>query len=163
MAEEVAAPPKKSGKKGLMLGLLLAVCAVGGGASLPWIMGGHPHRAPADKKKGEGPKSKQAAVPFGDVVVNLGEDRLNRFLRVKIMCAIDEAETKEITELLTTQKAFLKSWLISYLSDQSTQDVTRKVGVNKIRREIRDQFNAMLFPDGEEKIIDILFDEFVVQ
>jgi flagellar protein FliL len=162
MAEEVAAPPKKSGKKGLIVGLLLAVVAVGGGASLPWIMGGHPHSS-ADKKKAEAAKSKQAAVPFGDVVVNLGEDRLNRFLRVKIMCAIDEADTKEITELLTTQKAFLKSWLIGYLSDQSTQEVTRKVGVNRIRREIRDQFNAMLFPDGEEKIIDILFDEFVVQ
>ena len=162
MADQVAAPPK-SGKKGLIFGLLLAVAAVGGGASLPWIMGGFPHHPPSDKKKGEALKNKQAAVPFGDVVVNLGEDRLNRFLRVKIMCAIDEAETKEITELLTTQKAFLKSWLIGYLSDQSTQEVTRKVGVNRIRREIRDQFNAMLFPEGEEKIIDILFDEFVVQ
>ena len=162
MAEEVAAPPKKSGKKGLIVGLLLAVVAVGSGASLPWIMGGHPH-SPADKKKPKPPESKQAAIPFGDVVVNLGEDRLNRFLRVKIMCAIDEADTKEITELLTTQKAFLKSWLIGYLSDQSPQEVTRKVGVNRIRREIRDQFNAMLCPAGEEKIIDILFDEFVVQ
>lgn len=163
MADEVAAPPKKSGKKGLILGLLLAVLAVGGGASLPFILGMHPRHAASDKKKADIPKSKQAAVPFGDVVVNLGEDRLNRFLRVKIMCAIDEADTKEITELLNTQKPFLKSWLIGYLSDQSTQDVTRKVGVNKIRREIRDQFNAMLFPDGDEKIIDILFDEFVVQ
>src|SRR5205807_3585286 len=101
--------------------------------------------------------------PFGDVVVNLGEDRLNRYLRVKIMVAVEEVDTKEITELVTTQKAFLKSWLIGYLSDQSTQEITRKVGVNRIRREIRNQFNAMLFPDGEEKIIDILFDEFVLQ
>ena len=35
--------------------------------------------------------------------------------------------------------------------------------MNRIRREIRDQFNAMLYPNGEEKIIEILFDEFVVQ
>ena len=53
--------------------------------------------------------------------------------------------------------------LIGYLSDQSMQEVSRAVGVNRIRREIRDQFNAMLFPDGAEKIHDILFDEFVVQ
>ena len=161
MANEVAAPPK-SGKKGLILGLLLALAAIGGGASLPWILGGHLRESHAVKKN-EPAKSKQAAIPFENVVVNLGEDRLNRFLRVKIMVAIDEAETKEITELLNTQKAFLKSWLIGYLSDQSTQEVTRKAGVNRIRREIRDQFNAMLFPEGEEKIIDILFDEFVVQ
>jgi flagellar FliL protein len=161
MANEVAAPPK-SGKKGLILGLLLALAAIGGGASLPWILGGHP-RDPHAPKKMDPVKSKQEAIPFGDVVVNLGEDRLNRFLRVKIMVAVEEAETKEITELLANQKAFLKSWLIGYLSDQSTQEVTRKVGVNRIRREIRDQFNAMLFPEGEEKIADILFDEFVVQ
>src|SRR5438445_135425 len=114
MANEVAAPPK-SGKRGLILWMLVALAAVGGGASLPWIMGGHRYDAHTDKKKGEAPKTKQAAIPFGDVVVNLGEDRLSRFLRVKIMVAIDEADTKEVTDLLTTQKAFLKSWLIGYL------------------------------------------------
>jgi flagellar basal body-associated protein FliL len=162
MANEVAAPPK-SAKRGLFLWVLLALVAVGGGASLPWIMGGHRHDTHEGKKKGETPKNKQAAIPFGDVVVNLAEDRLSRFLRVKIMVAVDETDTKEITELLTTQKAFLKSWLIGYLSDQSTQEITRKVGLNRVRREIRDQFNARLYPDGEEKIIDILFDEFMVQ
>jgi flagellar FliL protein len=162
MANEAAAPPK-GGKRGLVLLVLVALAAVGGGASLPWIMGGHRHDAHTDKKKGEAPKSKQVAVPFENVVVNLGDDRLSRFLRVKIMVAVEEVEAKEITELLATQKAFLKSWLIGYLSDQSTQEITRKVGVNRIRREIRDEFNARLFPDGEEKIIDILFDEFMVQ
>jgi flagellar basal body-associated protein FliL len=168
MANETAAPPTtaappKSGKKGLFLWVLLALVAVGAGASLPWIMGGHRHDSHADKKKSETPKSKQTAVPFGDVVVNLAEDRLSRYLRVKIMVAVDEAEAKEITELLNTQRAFLKSWLIGYLSDQSIQEITRKVGLNRVRREIRDQFNAKMFPDGEEKIIDVLFDEFMVQ
>src|ERR1700722_3582376 len=144
MASEVAAPPK-SGKKGLIVGILLALAAGGGGASLPWIMGGHAHE-PRPAKKVEPLKTKQAAVPFGDVVVNLGEDRLNRYLRVKVMVAVDKAEKKEITELLDTQKPFLKNWLICFLSDQSTQEVTRKVGVNRIRREIREHFNAMLYP-----------------
>ena len=118
---------------------------------------------PRRAQKTETPKNKQEAIPFGDVVVNLGEDRLNRFLRVKIMIAVNETDVKEVTELLTKQKAFLKSWLIGYLSDQPTQEVGRKVGVNRLRREIREQFNAMLYPNGEEPIVDILFDEFVVQ
>jgi flagellar basal body-associated protein FliL len=49
------------------------------------------------------------------------------------------------------------------LSDQSLQEVSGKAGVNRVRREIREQFNAMLWPDGSEYIQDILFDEFVVQ
>ena len=161
MANEVATPPK-SGAKGWIIWIVLALVAVGGGASLPWAIGRHPSAATTQKKV-ESPKSKQEAILFGDVVVNLGEDRLNRFLRVKIMVAVGEADVKEVTELLSKQKAFLKSWLIGYLSDQSTQEVSRKVGVNRLRREIREQFNAMLFPNGEEPIVDILFDEFVVQ
>ena len=38
-----------------------------------------------------------------------------------------------------------------------------RAGVNRLRREIREQFNAMLYPNGEEPIVEILFDEFVVQ
>jgi flagellar basal body-associated protein FliL len=50
--------------------------------------------------------------------------------------------------------------LFGYLSDLSIQEVTRKAGVNKIRREICDYFNQTLFQDDQEKIVDILFDEF---
>jgi flagellar protein FliL len=161
MSNETATPPKSAGK-GWIVWVLLAVFAAGAGASLPWTL---PRRS-ADTsaaKKVEPPRSKQEAIPFGDIVVNLGEDRLNRFLRAKIMVAVEENDVKDVTELLTKQKAFLKSWLIGYLSDQSIADVTRKAGVNRLRREIREQFNAMLFPNGEELIVDVLFDEFVVQ
>ena len=163
MANETAAPPK-SGKKGLILLVLIALIAAGGGAALPMIMGGsRGAHAPQEKKKHEISRLKQTAIPFDNVVVNLPDERLNRFLRVKIMVAIEESETKEITEHMEKQKAFLKNWVIGYLSDQTMHEVTRQIGVNRIRREIRDEFNAILYPDGEEKILDILFDEFVVQ
>jgi flagellar protein FliL len=114
-----------------------------------------------EKKDGD-KKIKQAAIPFVDLVVNI-HGRSNPYLRAKIMFAVDEMEAKEISDLLEKRKPFLKDWLIDYLSDQSTGDVLSKAGVIRIRREIRNQFNAMLFTDGEEKIIAILFDEFVVQ
>jgi flagellar FliL protein len=160
MANETATPPKSAGK-GWIVWLLLAVVAAGAGASLPWTLARRTGDANAPKKS-DSPK-KQEAIPFGDIVVNLGEDRLNRFLRAKIMVAVEENDVKDVTELLAKQKAFMKNWLIVYLSDQSIADVTRKAGVNRLRREIREQFNAMLFPNGEELIVDVLFDEFVVQ
>jgi flagellar protein FliL len=160
MDSKVAVPSKR-GIKGLLVWMVLAVMAASAGAALPWIVGGKHHDASTKKK--EPPKHKTAAVPFGEVVVNLGEKNLNRYLRVKILIAVEETDAKEMTELITKQKAFLKNWLIGYLFDQTPLDVGRKSGVNKIRREICDQFNAMLYPNGEEKVLEILFDEFVVQ
>ena len=161
MANNVADPPKK-GMMGLIVWVLLALVSAAAGAAVPLMLGmsAGEHGTP---KKVEVPKHNTTAIPFGEVTVNLGEERLNRYLRVKILVAVEEPDAKDMGELLTKQKAFLKDWLISYLFAQSSQDVGRKLGVNRIRREIRDQFNAMLYPGGEEKVVDILFDEFVVQ
>lgn len=160
MATEAEPAPKKG--KGLIFWILLAVFALASGAAVPWILASRPSEAPAPKKA-EPQKSKLVAIPFDDVQVNLSDDRLNRFLRLKLLIAVEEPDTREVTELLTKQKPFLRSWLISHLSDQSSQEVSRRVGVNRLRREIRDQFNAMLFPAGEEKIADVLVDSFLVQ
>ena len=159
------AAPKKKGKKGLILLLLMAILAAGSGGALPWVMAAKHHDAHAveKKKKSEPPVVKNTAILFGDVVVNLSDERVSKYLRVKLMVAIDESDSKEVTELLNKQKPFMKSWLIGHLADLTSQEVNRKIGVNRIRREIRDQFNAMMYPNGEEKIIEILFDEFVVQ
>src|SRR5579862_3547554 len=134
MATETAAAPPKSGKKGLVLLIVIALVAIGGGATLPWILGGKGGHAVAEKKKQEIPKLKQTALLFDTVRVNLPDERLNRFLIVKIMVAVEEAESKEIGEHMEKQKAFLKNRLISLLSDQSMHEVTRQVGVNRLRR-----------------------------
>ena len=102
------------------------------------------------------------AIPFGEAIVNLSDARATRYLRVKILLAVDENRSSEVEDLVNRQKPFLKSWLIGYLADQSLKDVERS-GVNRVRREVRDRFNEMLYPDGEERILDVLFDEYVVQ
>jgi len=160
MASETAAPAKGGTRNMLVLGLV-ALVAAGAGAAVPWVL-----LAPKDSHKKVEPQKappKPVIVPFGEVVVNLGEERLTRYLRVKVVLVVEEAQNKEVSEQILKEKAFLKNWLIGYLSDQSIQEVSRAAGVNRVRREIRDQFNAMLFPDGAERIQDVLFDEFVVQ
>jgi flagellar protein FliL len=161
MADAVAkTAPQKAGSKNWLLLLLVALIAGGAGAFFPQVL------LHSTEKRADVPAKdtkKTALLPFDTVVVNLGEERLTRYLRVKIILVVDHKEEKNIVDVLQNQKAFLKSWLISYLSDQSIQEVGRAAGVNRIRREVRDQFNAMLFSDGSEKIHDILFDEFQVQ
>ena len=145
---------------GWLVLIFAALLAIAAGFSVPLYL------IPAPQKKAAPAASepkRPALLPFGEVVVNLGEERLTRYLRAKLLIVIDESQQKSVKELVDKQKPFMKSWLISYLSDQSLQEVSGAAGVNRIRREVRDRFNAMLFPDNSEGIQDILFDEFVVQ
>ena len=97
------------------------------------------------------------------MVVNLNEARLTRYLRVKLILVVDIQQEKPIAELVQKNKPILKNWLLTYLSDRSMEEVKGAPGINRLRREIQDQFNSMLFPDGSGQIRDVLFEEFVVQ
>ena len=199
------APAKPAKRGGMLILVVVAVCSLGAGAAVPYVMGmvsggsggeesaesggssgGHPAPAhppsgsshetggahppsghppsghpPAAKAKSGG-KSRPVAIPFGEAIVNLSDARATRYLRVKMLLAVDENRSSEVEDLLGRQKPFMKSWLIGYLADQSLKDIERS-GVNRVRREVRDRFNEMLYPDGEERILDVLFDEYVVQ
>ncbi len=56
---------------------------------------------------------KTVIVPCGDVVVNLSEDRLQRYLRVKLAVLVDAEAEKEVEELMTKKKAAVKSAIIA--------------------------------------------------
>ena len=69
MADETTTAPAKSGKKGMIVWALLAVFALAGGASVPWILGSS-SRENHPSKKIEPVKSKPTAIAFDNVVVN---------------------------------------------------------------------------------------------
>jgi flagellar basal body-associated protein FliL len=139
------------------------VCG-GAGFAVPLLM---PHLfAPKETEEvstAEPSEPVPAFVKFGDVVVNLNSDRFNRYLRVNITMQVDESEKHELEERLKKQKAVLKSWLLSYLSDHGMEEIRGAAGQNRLRREIQNQFNASLCPDGFDLIDNILFEEFSVQ
>ena len=106
---------------------------------------------------------KWAYVDFGEVIVNLNSDRLNRYLRVSITLLVAESDEQKIMELVENQRAILKNWLLSYLSEVSMSDIRGAAGQNRLRRDIQDNFNTVLFSDGYDRIRDVLFQEFNVQ
>jgi flagellar FliL protein len=142
---------------------VVALAATLGGAALPYGLAAAGVSLPGLGSKETKLANKPAFVPVGDVVVNLSEERLTRYLRVKLILVVDESQEKTVKELFDKNKAILKNWLISHLSDKTLAEVSGASGVNRLRREIQDQFNAILFPDGSETIHDVLFEEFVVQ
>jgi flagellar protein FliL len=159
---EQAEPPKGSKWMGRLVLGVVGLAAAGAGVAVPQLLPSKPP-TPESASAHDAENRKPAFVPFGDVVVNLAEERLTRYLRVKLILVTDASQEKAAGELLTKNKAILKNWLISYLSDKSLQEVSGAAGVNRLRREIQDQFNALLYPDGSERIRDVLFEEFVVQ
>jgi flagellar FliL protein len=166
MSKENAAPPAKGGKMLLIVVGVCGVMALAAGVAVPYFLMHAPAKdshAKDEGSHGHSSGAKRSYVNFGDVVVNLNEDRLTRYLRVKLLLVIDARDEKEMTELITKNKPLLKNWLISHLSDKSLLEVSGAPGVNKLRREIWHEFNKELFPDGSEKILDIFFEEFVVQ
>ena len=162
-AEQAPAAPAKGGKLNMIILIVIALIATAAGATAPFLLGGAKDGSDKADEAKKAADAKPAFVAFGEVAVNLAEERLTRYIRIKLILVVDTAHEKAVSEMVTKQKAILKNWLISYLSDKSMKDVTGAVGVNRARREIQDQFNSVLFPDGSEKIRDVLFEEFLVQ
>ena len=170
-AHAPAATPKAGGGKKKVLMIVVALASVGGGAAVPMLLasqGGDGEKA-SKKKHSEHPP---VNVPFGEVTVNLAEDRMARFLRVKIVLKVEGVhEEEEAAKLFAPYKPAMKSWLISHLAGKSLKDVAGTVGVKRLQREILERFAEMLAPDDEGHssskvslhLKDVLFEEYIVQ
>ena len=118
-----------------------------------------------EKDKYKGDDVKKVYIPFDEkpTVQNLKDNKLTRFLSVNMSLVVAEDSQAEIEKDLESKKVAMKNWLISQIADKELADVSGAEGQNRLRREIRDQFNSIMFPDGRDRIFDIYFTEFAVQ
>ncbi len=161
--ETVESPPKR-GKGGLLVWAAVTIAMTGLGFAIPFLfptlfVASESQSAPTQEESNEPP----AFVSFDETVVNLNSDRLNRYLRIVVTMQVKAGDADLVNEKLLQKKAILRSWLISHLADISMEDIRGAAGQNRLRREIQDQFNSILFEDGYDRIRDILFEEFNVQ
>ncbi|MBN9118998.1 MAG: flagellar basal body-associated FliL family protein [Planctomycetes bacterium] len=157
--------PAQAPKKGKKL-LILLVCVVfaGAGAAFPMFVNVPALFAKSKEDKGKEKKeSKTAIVPFGEITVNLSEDRLARYLRVKVSVLVEADSEKEVTDLVTKKKAAIKSAMITHLAGKSVKDVSGSSGVTRMQRELLERMEDVLYPDGGSHIKSVLFEEYVVQ
>jgi flagellar basal body-associated protein FliL len=159
-----AGSPKDVTMNFVMLGATGLVAAVAGFLVPRFIAApaatGRPQEEQSEQ---QATSSKLGFVPFDGVLVNLNEERLTRSLRLKFTMVVERAQEKLVADLIQKRKPELKNWLLSYLADKGIADVTGAAAQNRVRREIQDQFNAFLFPDGSEKIHDVFFEQWNVQ
>lgn len=162
----------KKSMLGTLVWIVIAILSVAGGLAAPFVA--NQIRGDTTDTKANPTRSKVpppipdatgevAYIDFGEALVNLDDARLNRYLRVKIALQVDKNQQESITEIIESRKIVLKNWLLGYLSDRDLKDIRGAAGQNRLRREILAYFNATLFPDGYDRIHDVLFSEFAVQ
>jgi len=159
--EESAPKPKK--KKSWIVAVLVGVIALGSGAAVPLVtrMSANASSPDADGKIKVDPK--RALIPFDSVVVNVADGRFTRYLRVKITLVVDVKDEVAVKEAMESQKPFLQTWVIGFLQDRTMEQLHGSAGMNRVRREVRDEFNRHLYPEGPEKIKDVLLPEYNFQ
>ena len=169
---EQTAPPQSWLTTTVLAGAI-SLLAGGAGFVMPHVIGSEALKGLSweslttsqNAKRSTKPSSsrQQAFIPFGDVVVNLAEDRLTRHLQARITLLANSADQELLEDSLESNRALLQNWLIGYLSDKSLDEVRGAAGVNRARRDIQDRFNSLLFADDSEKVRDVLFEEFTVR
>ena len=169
-AEEQAEGESSEKKGGLGGALVMGAVVLGSGGAgfaVPYLAPGLVTAQEAEGQEVESPaklpEEEQAYIEFEGLSVNLDEGRLNRYLRVSFSLLVDKSKELEITAEVEKKKLKLKNWLLSYLADKSMDEIRGAAGLNRVRREVQDHFNEVLFPDGNDGINDILFNEFNIQ
>lgn len=168
MADEPENTEKGAAKGSVLPWIAVTLLCGGAGVAIPFLM---PAKAAVDTVETveevpdfEAPPPEDTAyVPFDPVVVNLDEGSLTRYLRVTVAFEVAKNKEAEVTTKIEEKRVLLKSWLISNISDKSLDEIRGAAGQNRLRREIRDQFNTVLFPDGFDQIYDVLLEEYNVQ
>jgi len=157
-----AAVSAKGGRRKLGW-LIVCLASMLAGAAAPMVLGAHNLLGSSAAEKKAPAEPEHETVAFGDVAVNLAEGRMQRYLRVKIVLQIETEAAEKFTKQLEKRKPVMKDWLIGHLSGKTLKDVGGTVGVKRIQREIHERFEEMLYPHGEGKPFEVLFEEFVVQ
>jgi flagellar FliL protein len=154
MSESTAAAPAKGKPLVLILGVVLALCGVGGGAY--WYAR---RTAPA----GEAAHVKEpehGILAFEPFVVNLADPGASRFLRTTVQLVVgNEAEAEHVkkTPVVMMQA---RGAILELLTVQTSDALVTPAGKTRLKKAIAERVGPAL---ENVKVVDVLFSDFVVQ
>ena len=175
-AGEETPEKKKGGIVPLLLVAVIAAAAGGGGAYI--ALGAQAATAPAagavadgtaTDGEDQGPPPAQnlpdddgedlsrRLVELAPFVVNITDEGLRRYLKVKIDLELTDAEQRPLVE---ASKARIRDAVIVLLSAKRMADLSQFEGKLLLKDELRDRVNALF---GGHVVQTVLFTEFVVQ
>jgi flagellar basal body-associated protein FliL len=170
----------KSGGLGLITWLVIAgisFAGMVGGFALAQLMA-----APAEEEVVEEPKENLTKESYNELytetpqearswsydleptVGNLDEAGSMRFLRVSISLEMSpELDAEKSMGYLDEREAVMKDFITTYVAGLSLERVKGSSNLNRIKKELRDGFNELLFPEGKPLVLRVFLREFAIQ
>lgn len=150
-----AAPAKKKG--GLLKKLLipLVLLTVLGGAGGWWML-----RGSAGAEHAEPPLEARGLLAFEPFLVNLADAGGARFLKITVQLVLASDEEAKHIEHSPVVLMHLRSAILELLTMQLSNTLVTAEG----KKALKDAIKTRLSPDlPHQKVVDVLFSEFVVQ
>lgn len=98
------------------------------------------------------------------VLANLDEPGVSRFVRVLVTLEMSaELDQEKGRAFLTEKQVILKDWMTTYFAGLSLEDVRGSRNLGRIKEEVQNHFNEILFPNNRPFVLRVLFKEFAVQ
>lgn len=157
-ANQAEAPPKKKGKKLLVMAIVMLTIGAGGAA---WhFMKPRPVDAAAAKKAP--PKKESVFLPMENFTINLTSPAIDRYLQLGITL---EVANPAIAEELKRQMPAVRSRILLLLASKTPEDLATTVGKQKLIGELLAEARAPLA--GSELpgrgVDNVHFSAFVIQ
>jgi flagellar basal body-associated protein FliL len=149
---ETPAPPAKRGRGWLVI--TLAIVLVAGGGAGWWLLSGTP--AEADEPSIE----ERGMLTFEPFLVNLADTGGNRFFKVNVQLVLPSAEGAEHLQKTPVVLMHLRSAILELLTQQTSAALVTPQGKAALRDAIKEKTSGLI---DKQKVIDVLFSEFVVQ
>lgn len=150
----------KKGKKGLIIGILVAVIVIGGGAGGAWYF----MKMNGDGTEEAPPKPKVKATKFLDLelfTVNLLPDDGSQYLQVGLTIKIKETP---VEQEITKQMPDIRNRILMLLSSKKSSEINSIVGKQQLSQQIAEEIKqAVKDEDFQSDIVEVLFTSFVIQ
>jgi flagellar basal body-associated protein FliL len=175
--------PQASGEKkggGLFYWLLLGAVIIAGstgGFALSQLIGGQEPAAATSPQEEETKKEaenallaaeeQQSSWPYEKlepVLANLDEPGVTRYVRVTVTLEMSrDMDRIKGEEFLNSRQMVLRDWMTTYFAGLSLEDCRGTRNLSRIKKEVVENFNKILFPQSKPFVESVLFKEFAVQ
>jgi flagellar protein FliL len=109
-------------------------------------------------------EDKPWSYQLDSIIGNLDEPGSSRYLKVGIALEISsELDKDKSIPYLDEKKPIINDFVTTYVAGLSLERVRGSSNLNRIKKELRDAFNDLLFPDGKPLVQRVYLKEFAVQ